>query len=78
MNKEKLKFLAFNIFLNVPTFMIIQFLLVQLVEIDNFASSGIAFCIYLIVVVHSTEIDYHRFCSGGCYTHGSQWKITKI
>lgn len=58
MNKEKLKFLPFNIFIKSPIFIGLQFLLDQLVKIDNFASSEIAFCIYLIVVVHSTEIDY--------------------
>lgn len=58
MNKEKLKFLPFNLFLHIPTFIFIHYLLNDLAKIDNFTSLGFAFCIYLNVVAHSTEIDY--------------------
>jgi len=58
MNKEKLSFLPSNVLFKVPTFMVIYYLLNDLAKIDNFASLGLAFCIYFIDVAHSTEIDY--------------------
>lgn len=59
MNKEKLKFLPSNIFWKIPTFMFPFTLLTSdVVKMDTYVSAGIALCIYVIDVVHTTDIDY--------------------
>ena len=52
-----MKLLPINIAMCIPTFMFLNYLLLE-ADIDKYVSIGIAICIYFIDVFHRIEIDY--------------------
>lgn len=58
MNKEKLKYLPFNIFWCILSFIVPFFILTEMTQINILASIGIALYIYFLDVKEQTDIDY--------------------
>jgi len=58
MNKEKLKYLVFNLFFCVTSWFIPFLLITEFISIDTWMAAVISFYIYLNDVMQSTKNDY--------------------
>lgn len=59
--KEKLKFIPVNLFLSVPTFILVYFILNSVSNISNIWSILITFYIYLQDTISNSKLDYLEY-----------------
>lgn len=58
MDKSKLKYIPFNFFWCLFSFIFPFFILTEILEFGNFESSIVSFYIYLLDIRHQSDMDY--------------------